>query len=453
MSDVVKENKLGTESLNKLVVQMAIPAMIAQLVNVLYNIVDRIYIGHIAGYGDLALTGVGITFPIITLITAFSGFAGTGGAPLASMELGRKNQEGAERIIGSSAALLLTFSITLTIFFQTFKEPILYLFGASDNTIMYSTQYITIYLMGTVFVQLALGLNPYIYGQGNSRVAMLSVCIGAGINIILDPILIYGLGLGVQGAAIATVISQACSATWVVRFLSSEKSVVRLKLRNVRWNWKCIKQISALGVSPFVMGSTESLVTITLNSGLQRYGGDVYVGSMSILLSCMQIIMVPAQGLSGGIQPIISYNFGANNRARVIGTIKRLFIISISTIFTATLMIMLFSEFVVGLFTNSEELAGITVKMIPIFFAGTLLIGILMACQGTFLALGQAKISLTIAMLRKIVLLVPLAIILPKFWGVEGIYYAEPIADFSASAIALTLFVIFIRKILKDCGR
>ncbi|MFI3170843.1 MAG: MATE family efflux transporter [Eubacteriales bacterium] len=431
---------------------MGIPSMAAQLVNLLYNIVDRIYIGHIEGYGDVALTGIGVTFPIITLITAFTSFAGSGGAPIAAMELGKKNAKGAEKVVGTSVAMLLTFAVTLTLFFQIFKTPILYAFGASDATIGYASDYITIYLMGTIFVQLAIGLNPYISAQGNSKIAMLSVFIGAGINIILDPILIFGFGLGVQGAAIATIVSQACSALWVVKFLSSKKSLILLQRKNIRLKKSMVQKIASLGISPFIMGSTESLVTITLNSGLQKYGGDVYVGSMSILLSCMQIVMVPTQGLSSGIQPILSYNYGAGNRERVVGGIKRLLILCIGFIMSISSIALFAPQVLVGLFTSNQELFDLTVEMMPIFFTGTFTIGILMGCQGTFLALGQARISLTIALLRKVILLVPLAIILPNFFGVRGIYYAEPIADISASIIAATLFVIFIRKILQNCG-
>lgn len=444
--------KLGKENLWKLIISMALPAMLAQLINVLYNIVDRIYIGRIEGYGDLALTGVGVTFPIITLIAAFSGFAGTGGAPLAAMQLGKKNYDEAERILGTSTALLLSFSLFLTFFFSTFKEPILYAFGASDNTYQYASSYISIYLLGTVFVQLAVGLNTFITAQGNAKIAMLSVCIGAVINIILDPIMIFGFGLGVKGAAIATVISQACSAIWVVRFLTSEKSVIKLRRKYIRLKKAMVLKISALGISPFVMTSTESLVTVTLNSGLQAYGGDIYVGTMSILLSMMQLITVPLQGMSYGIQPIISYNFGAGNRERVVGTFKRFIAINFSGSMILASIVMLKPEFFAGLFTTNEELLSLTASIIPIYFIGIFFFGAQIACQGTFLALGQAKISLTIALLRKVFLLVPLAIILPKYIGVMGIYYAEPIADIVSVAAAVTLFSLSFKKILQKCG-
>ena len=447
------DERMGTEKLGKLIFTMAMPAVAAQLINVLYNIVDRMYIGHIAGYGDLALTGVGVTFPIITIITAFSAFAGMGGAPLAAMMLGKKNYDEAEKILGTCMALLLTFSICLTTIFMIFKEPILYLFGASDNTVVYANEYISIYLIGTVFVQLAVGLNTFISAQGNSKIAMLSVCIGAIINIILDPILIFGFGMGVKGAAIATIFSQACSATWVVRFLVSKKSVIRIQKHNIRLSKSIVTKVAALGISPFIMSSTEGIVTIILNSSLQKYGGDIYVGSMSILLSVMQLFVVPIQGLSGGIQPILSYNYGAGNRERVVATCKRMFILctTSSVIFGTT--VMLIPHFFVSMFTKNIELLEVTTQIMPIFFLGTTIFGIQMACQGTFLSLGQAKISLTIALLRKIILLVPLALILPRFWGVNGVYYAEPIADTLSVIIAATLFACNIKKILHKCDK
>lgn len=330
-----RDEKLGTEKLGKLILSMAVPSVAAQLINVLYNIVDRIYIGHIPGYGDLALTGVGITFPIIMLITAFSAFAGTGGAPQASICLGKKDYDGAEKILGNCTSLLIMFAVTLTIGFLIFKTPALYMFGASDKSIVYAEQYISIYLIGTIFVQLAVGLNTFISGQGNSKVAMLSVLIGAVINIVLDPIFIFGLNMGVRGAALATIISQAVSAAWVVRFLTSEKSVIKIRKKNMKLDKKIVARVAALGVSPFIMQSTESLVSITLNSGLQAYGGDLYVGAMSILASVMQLCTIPAQGITQGIQPILSYNYGAGNRDRVMGAFKRMVAICL----TATMLV------------------------------------------------------------------------------------------------------------------
>lgn len=441
MASNKNDEKLGTAPLGRLMLSMALPAVAAQLINVLYNVVDRIYIGHIAGYGELALTGVGVTAPVLTVISAFSSFAGMGGAPQASIMLGRKDYEGAEKILGGSVTLLLTFSVILTLFFQIFKTPVLYAFGASDRTIGYAVQYITIYLLGTVFVQFALGLNTYISGQGNARVAMLSVLLGAVTNIILDPIFIFALKMGVRGAALATVISQALSAIWVVHFLTSAKSIVRIRRQYIRFEAKTILQIAALGISPFIMQSTESLVMIALNSGLQKYGGDLYVGTMSIMTSVMQFIVVPVQGVTQGVQPIISYNYGAGNRKRVKDTFLRM----VSVCLAGTLILagsaVLKPELYVTLFTNNQELVELTCRYMPIYFLGITIFGIQMSCQTTFLALGQATVSLIIALLRKVVLLIPLALILPRFMGVVGIYRAEPIADVISVTVTVILFL------------
>lgn len=446
-----KDNeRLGTAPLGKLMVSMALPAVAAQVINVLYNIVDRIYIGHIAGYGDLALTGVGVTAPILIMISAFSSFAGMGGAPQASIQLGKKNYEKAEQILGSSVALLLFFSIMLTILFQVFKNPILYLFGASDNTIIYAKQYITIYLVGTIFVQFALGLNTYISGQGNAKVAMLSVLLGAVTNIVLDPVFIFGFNMGVRGAALATILSQALSAVWVVRFLSSSKSVIRIRKKYIRFDKKIVLGIAALGISPFIMQSTESLVMITLNSGLQKYGGDLYVGSMSIMTSIMQLIVIPIQGISQGVQPIMSYNYGAGNMKRV----KAVFIRTVGVCLAGTLALagiaVLKPEIYVRMFSSNMALTELTCRYMPVYFFGITIFGIQMSCQSTFLALGQAKVSLLIALLRKVILLIPLAILFPRFMGVVGVYWAEPVADIISVMVTLALFFITARKILRD---
>ncbi len=448
-----RENRLGSAPLGGLMVSLALPSVAAQLINILYNIVDRIYIGHIAGYGDIALTGVGVTFPIIMLISAFSAFAGMGGAPLASIELGRKDYDRAEQILGNSAGLILFFSVVLTLFFSAFKTPILYAFGASDVTIPYASGYIGIYLVGTIFVQAALGLNTFISGQGAARTAMLSVLIGAVLNICLDPVFIFVLGLGVKGAAIATVISQAVSAAWVIRFLTSKKSVIRLKRINIGLKAEYIKKIGALGVSPFIMQSTESLVSITLNTGLQKYGGDLYVGTMAILSSIMQFIGIPAQGITQGVQPIISYNYGAGNKERVKGTFLRLVVTTFTAMFILGGIAVVAPELYAGIFTSNEELANLTAQVMPVYFLGYIFFGIQSACQSTFVALGQAKVSVFIALLRKVILLIPLAIILPKFMGVMGIYRAEPIADVISVTTAGTLFIITFKKILREMDK
>lgn len=442
------DEKLGTAPLGRLMLSLALPTVLAQLINVLYNVVDRIYIGHMQGDGNLALTGVGVTLPIITLIAAFSAFAGAGGAPLAAIELGKKDERKASLIMGNSAWLLVFFSIVLTIGFLIFKIPILHAFGASSKTITYANDYITIYLLGTIFVQLALGLNAFISGQGAAKAAMLSVLIGAVINIVLDPIFIFALHLGVRGAALATVISQFVSAVWVVSFLKSKSSVLYLKL--VRPDKSLILKIAALGIAPFVMQSTESLVTITFNTGLQRYGGDLYVGSMSILMSIMQLIVIPVNGITQGVQPIVSYNYGAGNRLRVKETVIRLVSVCLlGTLILAGVAIFCPSIYA-SMFTNDAELVALTCRIMPIFFLGIAIFGIQAACQSTFLALGQAKVSLFIAMLRKIILLIPLALILPKFLGVKGIYIAEPVSDVISVIVTSVLCVITLKRIFSE---
>lgn len=453
MSGNQQSEKLGKEPLRKLFFTMAIPSVLAQLINVLYNIVDRIYIGHIKDIGSLALTGVGVTFPIIMVVSAFSAFAGQGGAPLASILLGAKDQEKAEKVLGSSTALLLVFSISLTLILQILKTPLLYAFGASDNVIGFAQDYIGLYLWGTIFVMLSLGLNTFISGQGNAKTAMFSVLIGAVTNIILDPIFIFVMNMGVKGAALATVISQAFSAIWVVNFLISKKSSLKIKRENLKFDMKFVKKIGSLGCSPFIMQSTESLVLLTLNSGLQKYGGDLYVGSMSILISVLQLIFVPVSGIAQGVQPIISYNFGAGNRERVIKTFKALLIVClVATMFMGGIAV-LFPNFYVKMFTESEELMKLTSKMMPIFTLGMCIFGIQQSIQVTFLAMGQAKFSIFIALLRKVILLVPLAIILPRFLGVKGIYYAEPMADITSVVVASITFALNFKSILKQCGK
>ncbi len=450
MEKETNKERLGTEPLGRLMVSLAVPAVAAQLINVLYNIVDRIYIGHIRGYGDIALTGVGVTFPIIMLISAFSAFAGMGGAPLASIELGKKDIRKAEQILGNSAGMIVLFSIVLTIGFSIFKTPVLYAFGASEVTIGYAKSYIGIYLVGTIFVQIAVGLNTFISGQGESKVAMLSVVIGALLNICLDPVLIFVLDMGVKGAALATVVSQAVSAAWVIRFLTSTRSSMKLKTEHMRLKKEIVVRIAGLGVSPFIMQSTESMVGITLNSGLQNYGGDLYVGTMSIMTSIMQLILIPVQGISQGVQPIISYCYGAGDKDRVKGTFTRLLISGLLGTLILGGVAVLAPGVYAGIFTNNEDLIRLTCQVMPVYFLGITIFGLQSACQSTFLALGQAKVSLFIALLRKVILLIPLAVIFPQFMGVMGVYRAEPVADVISVVTTCVLFVLTMRKVLRD---
>lgn len=443
-----KDNRLGTENITRLMISLAIPSVLAQIVNVLYNIVDRIYIGRIPGVGAVALTGVGVTFPIITIISAFSGFASGGGAPLAAIALGQGDRKRAERILGNCVSMLLFFTVILMAFFFVFQKPLLYVFGASDNTIGYSSTYISIYLLGTVFVELAVGLNTFISAQGQARTAMFSVLIGAVVNIVLDPIFIFVFHMGVAGAAVATIISQALSAAWVLRFLCSEKSGIRLKKAGMKLDFSLIGQIMALGVSPFVMSATESAITIVMNHGLQVYGGDLYVGSMTILQSVLQLVFVPISGFTNGVQPIISYNFGAGKFDRVKMTIKRMISITFLAAFVYVVFAMLRPGLFARLFTTDEDLIALVKKVLPVYIAGMSVFGVQSGVQSSFLGLGQAKISLCIALLRKVILLIPLALILPRFFGVMGVYYAEPVADIISVLTASTLFLLNIRKIL-----
>lgn len=443
-----KEQRMATEGIGRLMLGMAIPSVVAQVINILYNIVDRIYIGHIEGVGMEALTGVGVTFPIITLISAFSAFVGAGGAPLASIWLGKGDRKRAEKILGNGVLLLILFTIFLMLFFYLFETPLLYLFGASDATIGYAGSYINIYLLGTIFVELALGLNTFIISQGQSKVAMAAVLIGAAANIILDPVFIFGLRMGVRGAACATVISQALSALWTVGFLIGPKSSLTIRLWAMKPDLRTIGSVMALGISPFIMRATESLISIVLNNGLQRYGGDLYVGSLTIMQSVMQMYSAPLGGFTQGVQPIISYNFGAGNFDRVRKLYRWMIGISFGAAAGATILIMIFPGFFAGMFTNDENLAALVQQVMPLFLCGMLVFGLQQGIQPTFLALGQAKISLFIAIFRKVILLIPLALILPLRFGVMGIYYAEPVSDVTSATVAVILFLVNIKKIV-----
>lgn len=444
----MNDNKLETANLNKLMFSMAIPTIIAQLINILYNVVDRIYIGHIPGVGASALTGVGIALPIITLISAFSAFVGMGGAPLSSIWYGKGDKEQAEKILGNGAFLLMVFTVLLMLVFYVWQKPILYAFGASESTIGYAGEYLSWYLLGTLSVELALGLNTYIIAQGNSRVAMLAVLIGALLNIALDPVFIFVLELGVKGAAMATVISQTVSAIWVVGFLIGKKAVLKLRKKYLKPDGKVIKNICSLGISPFVMRATESLISIVMNRGLVKYGGDNYVGALTIMQSVMQLTSAPIAGFTQGVQPIISFNFGAGNFKRVKQTYRRMIGICGGFSFVATVFVMVFPAIFAAMFTKDAQVLEIVCAKMPLFMCGGMVFGVQMAIQPTFLALGQAKISLFIAMLRKVILLVPLALILPYFMGADGVYTAEPIADFGSAIIASLLFMLNINKIL-----
>lgn len=445
-----KQSLLGSAPIGKLMAKLALPSIVAQVINILYNIVDRIYIGHIEEGRSLALTGLGICFPIITLISAFSAFAGAGGAPLAAIELGKseydaKAKEKANEILGNVIIMIIGFSLILSVFFYFFKEPILLAFGASENTLPFAKDYLEIYLIGTLFVQISIGLNPFISCQGFAKTAMASVIIGAVANIILDPIFIFGLNLGVRGAAFATVISQGISAIWIIRFLASKKSALPLSVKIIRFRPKIIGNISSLGISPFIMQSTESAIFVVFNSGLQKYGGDLYVGAMTIMQSIMQMCFVPLSGFTDGVQPILSYNYGAKKIDRVKDAIKKMLVISFSASIVMGVLVPLFPMQIARIFTSNIDLLLVTCQVLPIYFGAVWIFGIQMAAQRTFVGLGKAKTSLFIALLRKVILLIPLALILPNFIGVNGILWAEPIAS-TISAITSGIFLFFTYK-------
>ena len=434
----------------KLIWVLAIPTILAQVINALYNIVDRIYLGHIPTNGALILTGVGLTYPIITLIAAFSQLVGAGGAPLAAISLGSGNKEKAEKIMSQGFFILIIIAIILTVLFQVFKRPLLFMFGASNATITYAENYLSIYLIGTIFVQICLGMNLFISSQGFASHAMTTVLIGAVLNIILDPIFIFIFNMGEKGAALATIISQAVSALWVIRFLSSKTSILHLNFKQMLPSWKILTPVLALGVSPFIMNATEAAINIVFNSTLQRTGGDYAVGTMTIISSIMSFCWMPVSGFSQGSQPIISYNFGAGNNDRVKQTFRILLITLLIYTFTFMALLELFPSVAIGIFTSDKALSEYAVPYLRIYFAGIGIFGLQMACQQAFLGLGQAKISMFLALLRKVFLLIPLVLILSRTaLGVTGAFLAEPISDITSALVAITLFSLNFGKILK----
>lgn len=461
--NITKTEFLGKEKVSKLIFKLAIPTIIAQIVNLLYNIVDRIYIGHIPNVGANALTGVGVCMSIIIIVSAFAALIGYGGAPKTSIYLGQKKQKEAEIVVGNSFVMLIAIGLLLTVVFIIFREPLLYAFGASDNTISYAKDYLFIYLIGSVFVMIALGMNSFITAQGYTRISMLTILIGAIINCLLDPLFIFdkgtilnlpiGFGLGVRGAALATIISQGVSALFVTIFLASKKSALRLSIKNMKLNLKIMLPALALGLSPFIMQFTEAVISVCFNASLKKYGSDLAVGTMTILYSLMQFSMMPIMGLAQGAQPVISYNFGARNAKRVKDGFRILFISSIMYSFVLWLFLMLCPEIFAKLFSDNIELVNYSKWAIRIYFAVSGMFGIQIACQQTFVAIGKAKISLFLAVLRKIILLIPLIFILPmiiKNNQVLGVLLAEPIADGIAVSVTGTLFMFFFNKSLKE---
>ena len=445
------KNALGTAPVGRLMVKLSIPAVVAQLINALYNIVDRMYIGHMEGVGDLALTGLGVSFPIIIFISALSALAGIGGGSRAAFRLGAGDTEGAVAILGGCTALLLVMAAGATALFQIFRDPLLLLFGASENTLPYASGYLEIYLWGTVSVLLSLGLNNFITTQGFATFSMLTVVIGAACNILLDPLFIFGLHMGVQGAALATILSQTVSAVWVLLFLVGKRTLLHLRVKHLRLKPSVLLPVVAIGVSPFIMQSTESLVSIAFNSSLLKYGGDPYVGAMTIASSVMQVSSMPLHGLAQGAQPIIGFNYGAGNLDRVKQAFRLLLFSCL--IFTVSIwaLVELFPQVFIALFNDKPELVEVAVRTLRVYFAGIFLFGVQSSCQQTFVALGEAKISLFLALLRKIILLIPLIFILPLLLSdkVFAVWLAEPVADILAATTTGCMFAYRFPRILR----
>ena len=454
----MKEDKdfLATEPVGKLLLKLALPTVTAQIINMLYNIVDRIYIGHIPKVGALALTGVGVRMPLIMIVSAFAALVGFGGAPRASIYMGKGEYEQAEKTLGNCFLTQLIISAILTVVLFLGNRSFLMAFGASENTIEYGVRYMNIYAVGTVFVQLTLGMNMFITAQGFAKTGMLSVLIGALSNIILDPILIFGFDMGVRGAALATIISQALSCIWVVSFLFGKKTTLKIRMKNMRLEKKIILPSLALGLSTFIMQSSESIISVCFNSSLLKYGGDVAVGAMTILTSVMQFAMLPLQGLGQGAQPIISYNYGAKNVSRVKEAFKLL--LKVSLCYAAVLWagVQLFPQVFASLFTSDAQLLLFTKNALRIYMACMVLFGIQIACQMTFTSLGNAKASIIVAVMRKFVLLIPLIYILPAILKGDqtmAVYLAEPVADFFAVSFTIVLFRFQFKKALQKISQ
>ncbi len=446
------KNFLGTAPIGKLLLKLSIPTVIAQLINMLYNIVDRIYIGHIPGEGSLALTGVGVCMPIIMIISAFAALVSSGGAPRASIYMGKQEEESAEKILGNCFSLQIIISLILTAVLLIWSKDLLLAFGASENTIGYATDYMQIYAFGTLFVQLTLGMNSFITAQGFTTVSMVSVVIGAVCNISLDPVFIFGFHMGVKGAALATILSQGISMIWVVLFLCGSKTQLHLRTKYMRLEPKVILPCVALGLAAFIMQASESIVSVCFNSSLLRYGGDIAVGAMTILTSVMQFAMLPLQGIAQGAQPISSYNYGAKQADRV----KKTFRLLVITCFVYSTLLWTAVELIpkafVIIFTSDADLITFSAPMLRIYLGGLCLFGIQVACQMTFTSLGKAVNSIIVAVVRKFVLLIPLIYIVPHIVSdpTTGVYMAEPIADVIAVTFTSVLFAVQFKKALAD---
>ena len=453
------DQRLGTAPLVPLIFSLALPTALAQLVNMLYNIVDRIYVGHIPGTGSLALAGLGVTYPIIVLITAFSNLIGMGGAPRASVAMGRGDYKTAEKILGNCITLLVVLSVLLSVVFTIFGEPILMAFGASENTLPFAMSYLRIYLLGTLFVQFTLGMTPFITNQGFAKTSMATTCIGAISNIILDPVFIFGFNMGVQGAAIATILSQAISAVWVLAFFTGKRSVLRIRKANLVPDGKTLALVLSLGVSPFLMTATECVIQLAFNTGAATYGGDSAVAIMSILFSVAQIANLPVQGFCQGAQPVVGFNFGAQKLARVRQAFKIMLAVSMGVTTVVVGAVEIAPQLFLGLFSSDAGLIALGTAPLRIYMLGYFFMGAQLACQQTFLGLGEAKISMFIALLRKVILLLPLSLVIPRVFGalglsqLLGLYLAEPISDIVSASTCTILFFVIEWKKLKDSPR
>ena len=444
---------LGTQPIGRLLLKLALPTVAAQLINMLYNIVDRMYIGHIKDVGALALTGVGVCMPLIMIISAFAALVGNGGAPRASIYMGKKDTDAAQKILGNCFSLQIIISIILTIILLIGNKTFLLAFGASENTISYAVNYMNIYAIGTIFVQLTLGMNAFITAQGFAKTGMLSVLIGAVANIILDPVFIFGMNMGVRGAALATIISQALSCIWVLSFLFGKKTFLKIKPENLRLHAKIILPCVALGSSLFIMQASESIISVCFNSSLLKYGGDIAVGAMTILTSVMQFAMLPLQGLGQGAQPIMSYNYGAKNNDRVRKTFRLLLKVSFGYSIVLWAIVMLFPQMFAMMFTSDNALLSFTSQALRIYMASMFMFGIQIACQMAFNALGKAKDSIIVAVMRKFILLIPLIYIMPAIFKANqtnAVYMAEPVADFIAVCFTAILFAFELKKAMKE---
>lgn len=437
-----KKANLGEDRIGGLLFKLALPAILAQVINLLYNLVDRMYIGHIAEVGSVALTGLGVTMPFIMCVSAFAALVSMGGAPRASIMMGRGNKEEAERILGNCTSMLVLVAVIVTVVSQIWGQDILLLFGASESTLPYAWAYMQIYSLGTIFVQLALGLNAFINAQGFARTGMLTVVIGAVCNIILDPIFIFGLHMGVRGAALATILSQGVSCVWIVRFLLGKETALRIRKGNLKIRPKTVGPCIALGVAPFIMQFTESVLNICFNTSLLKYGGDVAVGAMTILSSVMQMSMLPIQGLTQGAQPIIGFNYGAKKMDRVKKTFRLLLVSCVAFTAVIWLICMILPQAFILIFTDQAELIAFTKWAIRIYMAVSVIFGVQISCQQTFIALGNAKTSVFLALLRKVILLIPLIYILPAFMEdkLMAVFLAEPVADVIAVTTTSILF-------------